>query len=101
MDGALEHQKEGKKNTNFFFWFFVMMSSCLGCFEVDFGLSLGRVLCHVYGRIMVLIRAGLSPVERIVFEMSLGQNTACTGAPKVPRARNFIGSMLLRRSLFM
>ena len=49
-----------------------MMSSFRGCFEVDFGLSLGRVLCHVYGRIVVSIRAGLSSVERVVSDMSLG-----------------------------
>ena len=75
LDGALKHQKEGKiknKKTGFFFWFFAMMSSFLGCFEVDFRLSLGRVLCHVYGRFFVSIRAGLSPVERVVSEMSLG-----------------------------
>ena len=45
--------------------------------------------------------AGLSLVERVVFEMSLGHKTACTGAPKVPPARNCIGSTLLLRSLFM
>ena len=78
-----------------------MMSSFRGCFEVDFGLCLGRVLCHVYGRFMVSIRAGLSPVERVVSEMSLGRKTTCTGAPKVPRPRNCVGSTLLRRSLFM
>ena len=49
-----------------------MMSSFGGCFEVDFGLSLGRVLCHVYGRFVVSIGAGLSPIERVVSEMSLG-----------------------------
>ena len=49
-----------------------MMSSFWGCFEVDFGLSLGWVLCHVYGRFVVSIGAGLSPVERVVSEMSLG-----------------------------
>ena len=71
LDGAFEHQKEEKK-TDFFFWFFVMISSFRGCFEVDFGLSLGRVLCHVYGRFVVSIRASLPPVERDVSEMSLG-----------------------------
>ena len=60
MDGALEHQNEGKK-TDFFFWFFVMMSSFWGCFEIDFGLNLGRVLCHVYG----CFGAGLSPIESV------------------------------------
>ena len=74
-----------------------MMSSFRGCFEVDFGLTLERVLCHVYGRFVVLIGAGLSSVERVVSEMSLGRKTACTGAPKVPRAHNCIGSLLLRR----
>ena len=49
-----------------------MMSSFQCCFEVDFGLSLGRVLCHVYGRFVVSIGAGLLPVEMVVFEMSLG-----------------------------
>ena len=48
------------------------MSSFRGCFEVDFRLSLGRVLCHVFGRFGVSIGAGLSPVERVVSEMSLG-----------------------------
>ena len=100
MDGALEHQKEGKKNL-IFFWFFAMMSSFQGCFEVDFGFSLERVLCHVYGRFVVSIGAGLSSVERVVFEMGLGRKTACTRAPKVPRARNCVGSTLLRWSLFM
>ena len=71
MDGALEHQKEGKR-TDFFFWFFAMMSSFRGCFEVDFGLSLGWVLCHVYSRFVFSIGEGLSPVERLVSEMSLG-----------------------------
>ena len=78
-----------------------MMSSFRGCFEVDFGLSLGLVLCHVYGRFVVSIGAGLSPIERVVSKMSLGQKTTCTGAPKVSRARNCVGSTLLRRSLFM
>ena len=50
---------------------------------------------------MVLIGAGLSPVERVVSEMSLDGKTACTGAPKVPRARNCVCFTLLRRSLFM
>ena len=62
------------------------------CFEVDFRLSLGRVLCHVYGQFVVSIGASLSPVERVFSEMSLGQKTACTGGPKVPRACNFIGA---------
>ena len=57
-DGALEHQKENFFFF-FFFWFFAMMSSFRGCFEVDFGLILGRVLCHVYGRFMVSIGASL------------------------------------------
>ena len=61
-----------KKKSDFFSWFFVMMSSFRGCFEVDFGLRLGRVLCHVYGRFVVSIKASLSPIERVVFEMSLG-----------------------------
>ena len=69
MDGALEHQKEGKK-TDFFF--LCMMSSFRGCFEFDFGLSLGWVLCHVYARFWVSIRAGLSLVERVVSKLSLG-----------------------------
>ena len=43
-----------------------MMSSFRGCFEVDFGLSLGPVLCHVYGQFGVSIGAGLSSVERVV-----------------------------------
>ena len=77
------------------------MSSFCGCFEVDFGLSLGRVLCHVFGRFVVSIRAGLSQIERVVSEMSLGRKTACTGTPKVPRAWNCVGSMLLHRPLFM
>ena len=78
-----------------------MISSFRGCFEVDFRLSLGRVLCHVYGQFRVSIGAGFSPVERIVSEMSLSRKTACTGAPKEPRARNCVGSTLLHRSLFM
>ena len=49
-----------------------MMSSFRGCYEVDFGLSLGRVLCHVYGQFVISIGAGLSPVEMVVFEMILG-----------------------------
>ena len=53
-----------------------MMSSFRGCFEVDFGVSLRRVLCHVYGRFVVLIRVGFSPVERVVSELSLGRKTA-------------------------
>ena len=52
------------------------MSSFRGSFEVDFRLSLGRVLFHVYVLFVVSIGAGLSPVERVVFEMSLGQKTA-------------------------
>ena len=63
-----------------------MMSSFRGCFEVDFGLSFGRVLCHVYGQFVVSVGAGLSPVERVISEMSLGRKIACMGAPKVPRA---------------
>ena len=77
------------------------MSSFQGCFEIDFVFSLGWVLCHVYGQFWISIGAGLSLVERVVSEMSLGQKTTCTRAPKVPRARNCIGSTLLRRSLFM
>ena len=46
----------------FFFWFFTTMSGFRGCFEVGFGLSLGQVLCHVYGRFVVSIGAGLSPI---------------------------------------
>ena len=72
-----------KEKKLIFFLFFAMMSSFRGCFEVDFRLSLGQVLCHVYGRFVVSIRANLSPVERVVSEMSLGRKTACTGAPKV------------------
>ena len=53
-----------------------MMSCFLGCFEVDFGLSLGWVLCHVYGRFMFSIGLGFLSVERVVFEMSLVQKTA-------------------------
>ena len=78
-----------------------MMSSFLGCFEVDFRLSLGRILCHVYGQFVVSIGEGLSPVERVVSEMSLGRKTACMGALKVPWACNCVGSTLLHRSLFM
>ena len=78
-----------------------MMSSFRGCFEVNFGLSLGRVWCHVYGRFVVSIGASFSSVESVVSKMSLGRKTAWTGAPKVPQARNCIGSMLLRRSLFI
>ena len=92
MDGALEHQK--KEIFFFFFLFFAMMSSFRGCFEVDFGLSLGQVMCHVYNRFGVSIKAGLSPVERVVFEMSLGRKTTCTGAR---RAHNCVGSTLLLR----
>ena len=78
-----------------------MMSSFRGCFEVDFELSLGWVLCHVYGQFRVSIGVGLSSVERVVSKMSLGRKTACTGAPKVPQAHNCVGSTLLHRSLFM
>ena len=53
-----------------------MMSSFRGCFKVDFGLSLGRVLCHVYGQFMVSNGAGLSLVERVVSKMSLSRKTA-------------------------
>ena len=91
-------RKEKKSIFFYFFWFFAMMTSFLGYFEVDFGLIFGRLLCHVYGPFGVSIREGLSSVERVVSEMSLGQKTACTGTPKVPRAHNYIGSMLLRRS---
>ena len=101
MDGALEHQKEEKKLVFFFFGFFAMMFSFRSCFEVDFGLSLGRVLCHVYGRFVVSNGVSLSQVERVVSEMSLGRKNACTRALKVPRARNRVGSTLLRRSLLM
>ena len=38
-----------KEKNDFFFWFFAMMSIFRGCFEVDFGLNLGQVLCQVYG----------------------------------------------------
>ena len=72
-----------------------MMSSFRGCFKVDFGLSISRVLCHVYGRFVVSIGAGLSPIERVVSQMSLGLKTACTRAQKVPRASNCVGSTLL------
>ena len=58
-------KREGKKKI-FFFWFFVMMSNFRGCFEVDFGLSLGQVLCHVYGQFGVSIGVGLSSIERVV-----------------------------------
>ena len=64
-----------------------MMSNFWGCFEVDFGLILGRVLCHVYGLFGISIGASLFPVERVVSEMSLDRKSACTGALKVPRAR--------------
>ena len=53
-----------------------MMSNFWVCFEVDFRLSLGRVLCHVYGPFVVAIGVSLSPIERVVSEMSLGQKTA-------------------------
>ena len=65
MDGALEHQKGGKK-IFIFFLFFAMMFSFRVCFKVDFGLSLEQFLCHVYGRFVVSIGAGLSSVERVV-----------------------------------
>ena len=98
---VLSSTKKKKKKLIFFFRFFGMMSSFRGCFEVDFGLSLGKVLYHIYGRFVVSIGAGLSLVERVVSKMSLGRKTACMGAPKVPRARNCVDSTLLRRSLFM
>ena len=59
--------KRKEKKTYFFFWFFAMMTSFRGYFEVDFGLSLGRVLCHVYGQFGVSIGASLSPFERVFF----------------------------------
>ena len=96
----LSTKRKGKK-TDFFFWFFAMMSSFRGCFEVDFGLSLGQVLCHVYDRFVVSIGASLLQVERVVSEMSLGRKNVRTGAPKVPQACNCVGSMLPCRSLFM
>ena len=98
---VLSSTKRKEKKVIFFFWFFAMMSSFRGCFEVDFRLSLGRVLRHVYGRFLVSIGVGLSPVEKVFFEMSLGQTIARTGASKMPRARNCVGSTLLHRSLFM
>ena len=62
-------EKKKKKLIFFFFfflWFFAMISSFQGCFEVDFGLSLRQVLSLVYGRFVVSIGAGLSPIERVV-----------------------------------
>ena len=53
-----------------------MLSSFRGFFKFDFGLSLGQVLCHVYGQFVVSIRAGLSLVERVVSEMSLCRKAA-------------------------
>ena len=77
MFGLCSQAPKGrKKKLIFFFWFFTMISSFWGCFEVDFGLSLGRVLCHVYGRFVVSIVTCLSPIERIVSEMSLDRKTA-------------------------
>ena len=64
-----------------------MMSNFRGCFEVDFRLSFGQILCHVYGLLGISIGAGLSPVERVVSEMSLDKKIACTGALKVPQAQ--------------
>ena len=76
------------------------MLRCL-VFGVVMKLILGLVWDGFYAMFMadfvVSIRAGLSSVERVVFEMSLGQKTACTGAPKVPRARNCVGSTLMHR----
>ena len=54
-----------------------MMSNFRGCFEVDFKLFLGRVLCHVYGLFGISIGAGLFPIERVVSEMSLDRKTTC------------------------
>ena len=71
------------------------MSSFRGCFEVDFGISLGRVLCHVYGQFRVSIGAGLSLVERVVSEMSLGQKNC------IYRSSKGASGTQLRRSLFI
>ena len=62
---VLSSTKGRKRKMIFFFGFFTMMSSFRGCFEVGFGLSLGQVLCHVYGRFVVSIGAGLSSIERL------------------------------------
>ena len=44
----------------------------LGSFEADFGLSLGQVLCHVYGQFVVPIGTGLLSGERVVSGVSFG-----------------------------
>ena len=53
---------------------FVILKRCFDCInthkkKVDFGFSLGQVLFHVYGRFVVSIGAGLSPVEMVISEM--------------------------------
>ena len=50
-----------------------MSSFFLGSFEADFGLSSGRVLCHVYGQFVVPIGMGLFSGERFVSWVSLGR----------------------------
>ena len=44
---------------------------------------------------MVPIGTGLFSGERVVSETSLGRKIVCTGAPKVPRERNCVGSTQL------
>ena len=55
-------------------YFFLVLSYDVhfffGSFEADFGLSSGRVLCHVNGRIVDSIGAGLLPSERVVSGMN-------------------------------
>ena len=66
-----------------------MMSSFRGYFEANFWLRLGRLLCHVYGRFVVAIGAGLSLVERVVSEMSLGKKKIHHGSSKCASGTQF------------
>ena len=68
-----------------------MPSFFLGSFEADFGLSLGRVLCHVYGQFVVPIGTGLLSGERVVSGVSLGRKNSMYGSFKGAPGMQFCG----------
>ena len=59
--------------------------------KLIFGLSLGRVLCHVYGWIVDSIGVGLLSGERDVFGMSLGKKNSLYGSFKGAPGTQFRG----------
>ena len=72
------------------------------CFiKLIFGLSLGSVLCYVYGGIVDSIGMSLLPGERVVSRMSLGRKNSMYGSFKGAPRKQFRVFHAAAQSLFI